>query len=39
MVVIRLTRQGSKKRPFYSIVAAEWPAVRAHLEWQLAKPR
>jgi RimJ/RimL family protein N-acetyltransferase len=23
----------------YSITAAEWPAVRAHLEWQLAKPR
>ena len=23
----------------YSIVAAEWPAVRAHLDWQLAKPR
>jgi RimJ/RimL family protein N-acetyltransferase len=23
----------------YSIVAAEWPAVRAHLEWQLQKPR
>ena len=23
----------------YSIVAAEWPAVRAHLVWQLARPR
>lgn len=23
----------------YSIVAGEWPAVKAHLEWQLAKPR
>jgi RimJ/RimL family protein N-acetyltransferase len=23
----------------YSIVAAEWPMVRSHLEWQLAKPR
>ncbi len=23
----------------YSIVAAEWPAVRAHLGWQLEKPR
>ena len=23
----------------YSIVAAEWPAVKAHLRWQLAKPR
>jgi len=23
----------------YSIVAAEWPAVKAHLSWQLARPR
>ena len=23
----------------YSITAAEWPAVRAHLDWQLSKPR
>jgi N-acetyltransferase len=23
----------------YSIVAAEWPTVKAHLQWQLAKPR
>jgi len=23
----------------YSIVAAEWPAVRANLEWQLRRPR
>lgn len=23
----------------YSIIAPEWPTVRAHLEWQLAKPR
>jgi RimJ/RimL family protein N-acetyltransferase len=23
----------------YSITAAEWPTVRAHLEWQLSKPR
>ncbi len=23
----------------YSIVASEWPAVRAHLSWQLARPR
>ncbi len=23
----------------YSIVAGEWPAVRSHLDWQLAKPR
>jgi RimJ/RimL family protein N-acetyltransferase len=23
----------------YSIVAAEWPTVKSHLHWQLAKPR
>jgi len=23
----------------YSITAAEWPAVKAHLDWQLARPR
>ena len=23
----------------YSIVAAEWPTVKAHLEWQIVKPR
>jgi RimJ/RimL family protein N-acetyltransferase len=23
----------------YSITAAEWPAVRSHLDWQLHKPR
>ena len=23
----------------YSITAAEWPAVRSHLDWQLAQPR
>ena len=23
----------------YSVTAAEWPAVRSHLDWQLAKPR
>jgi RimJ/RimL family protein N-acetyltransferase len=23
----------------YSITAAEWPAVKAHLDWQLTKPR
>ncbi len=23
----------------YSITAAEWPAVKAHLEWQLIRPR
>lgn len=23
----------------YSIIASEWPTVRTHLQWQLAKPR
>jgi len=23
----------------YSIIAGEWPAVKAHLEWQMMKPR
>jgi N-acetyltransferase len=23
----------------YSITAAEWPTIRAHLDWQLARPR
>jgi len=23
----------------YSIVASEWPAAKAHLQWQLSKPR
>ncbi len=23
----------------YSVIASEWPAVRAHLEWQTLKPR
>jgi RimJ/RimL family protein N-acetyltransferase len=23
----------------YSIIAAEWPTVRSHLQWQLARPR
>jgi len=23
----------------YSIIAAEWPTVRAHLRWQFGKPR
>ncbi len=23
----------------YSIIAGEWPAVRTHLDWQLARPR
>jgi RimJ/RimL family protein N-acetyltransferase len=24
---------------FYSIIASEWPAVKANLAWQLEKPR
>jgi RimJ/RimL family protein N-acetyltransferase len=23
----------------YSIIASEWPAVKAHLNWQLTRPR
>jgi RimJ/RimL family protein N-acetyltransferase len=23
----------------YSIIASEWPTVRAHLTWQLERPR
>jgi len=23
----------------YSVIASEWPVVKAHLEWQLARPR
>jgi hypothetical protein len=23
----------------YSVITPEWPAVRAHLEWQMVKPR
>ena len=23
----------------YSVIATEWPAVRAHLEWQMVRPR
>jgi hypothetical protein len=23
----------------YSITAKEWPMVKAHLDWQLSKPR
>jgi RimJ/RimL family protein N-acetyltransferase len=32
--------QGSvRDTAVYSITAAEWPAVRAHLDWQLLRPR
>src|SRR5688572_11353892 len=34
------TRDGSlRDTAVYSIVAAEWPAVRNHLQWQLERPR
>ena len=23
----------------YSIITPEWPAIKVHLEWQMAKPR
>ena len=36
---IRLARGGSKKRPHYSIVAAEWPAVRDQLRARLDRFR
>jgi RimJ/RimL family protein N-acetyltransferase len=34
------SRDGSlRDTAVYSIVAAEWPTVRAHLRWQLERPR
>jgi RimJ/RimL family protein N-acetyltransferase len=34
------TKDGSLRDTcVYSITAAEWPAIRAHLQWQLEKPR
>jgi RimJ/RimL family protein N-acetyltransferase len=36
----QVARDGSlRDTAVYSITAAEWPAVRAHLDWQLLKPR
>ena len=35
-----VTRNGSLRDTcVYSITAAEWPAIRTHLEWQLTRPR
>lgn len=35
-----ITENGSlRDTAVYSIIPGEWPAVRANLEWQLAKPR
>lgn len=35
----RLADGSLRDTAVYSIVAAEWPAVRNHLKWQLEKPR
>lgn len=36
----QVTPNGSlRDTAVYSITAPEWPAVKSHLEWQLAKPR
>jgi N-acetyltransferase len=35
----RATNGSLRDTAVYSIVATEWPAVRAHLDWQLARPR
>jgi RimJ/RimL family protein N-acetyltransferase len=35
----RDTQGNLRDTAVYSIVAAEWPTVRAHLDWQLQKPR
>ncbi|MDO8420395.1 MAG: GNAT family protein [Rubrivivax sp.] len=35
----RATDGSLRDTAVYSITAAEWPAVRAHLDWQLARPR
>jgi N-acetyltransferase len=36
---MRLSDGSLRDTAVYSIVAAEWPTVRNHLEWQLARPR
>ena len=34
------TRDGNlRDTAVYSIIASEWPTVRTHLQWHLAKPR
>jgi len=35
----RLANGALRDTCVYSIVAAEWPTVKAHLEWQMTKPR
>jgi RimJ/RimL family protein N-acetyltransferase len=35
----RLANGALRDTCVYSITAAEWPTVKAHLEWQMAKPR
>ncbi len=35
----RMTDGSLRDTCVYSIIASEWPAVRSHLTWQLAKPR
>ena len=36
----QIARDGSLRDTcVYSVIAAEWPAVRSHLRWQLEKPR
>jgi len=35
-----LRRDGTvRDTVMYSVTAGEWPEIRAHLEWQLARPR
>ena len=36
---MRMPNGSLRDTAVYSIVAAEWPAVRANLEWQLRRPR
>ena len=36
---MRLPNGSVRDTAVYSITAADWPAVRAHLDWQLARPR
>ncbi len=35
----RLANGALRDTCVYSIIAAEWPTVKAHLQWQMAKPR
>ena len=36
---MRLPNGTLRDTAVYSVTAAEWPSVRAHLDWQLARPR